>query len=291
MKIFVSISVGPIILDDAGEELYQCLCQSYLEGGTTNEWGVTMFECLLPEGDPRVAAILTCLEERGFRPSEQVPKPEKSHAFLLGFQRNYETEDLEQAQYLSFQPEAFLRSATVQWEGGIHQLKTDKVTSDMDIASVGHWRVISDRVRHLLEAAQFQHVVIRPVEFVGPGKKRWQGKFWELTSDLILPPASAASFLIYRLGGQPFDGDYSKAVTPSSGYTFPEKSYFPPEGHYTASSLKAVEPFDLGLSFERADNWGGEAAYRWMVVSQRFYQFCVTNGLKCSWGPVRVDED
>jgi hypothetical protein len=61
--------------------------------------------------------------------------------------------------------------------------------------------------------------------------------------------------------------------------------YRPPELHYRQRDLKAIEPFDIALTFEKFPH------EHWPVVSHRFYGFCQTNKLKFDWIPVRVDAD
>ena len=61
-----------------------------------------------------------------------------------------------------------------------------------------------------------------------------------------------------------------------------------PEFHYLESAIRAVEPFDLALTFE---GWGGGNGLPKFVASQRFYQFCRKHKFKMNWIPVRIDPD
>ena len=103
--------------------------------------------------------------------------------------------------------------------------------------------------------------------------------FWELTSDLILPPMSPDSKFVDH-DGQPFTGDLSKGCFLYDGFLHD------PDPHYLAGSLDLASPFDLALTNERFGNYEG-VSYRRLIASKGFYNFCVSNHLKMNWIPVR----
>jgi hypothetical protein len=101
-----------------------------------------------------------------------------------------------------------------------------------------------------------------------------QGKYWELSSSVTLPPMEFHRLVDRK--GKPFSGDYSQGVCLHDEYQ-------PAELHYRAEVIKAIEPFDFAFTFERI------ATEVLPVASQRFRQFCLKHELRTKWFPVRID--
>ena len=81
------------------------------------------------------------------------------------------------------------------------------------------WIVVSDRIKRLLEQTSLKHILIRETEVTGKGRERFEGQFWELTSDLILPPLSPYCKLMNN-DSWPFHGDYDKGCHYKEGLYF-----------------------------------------------------------------------
>lgn len=275
MRTLVKFGLFP---DEVGNQAYQEILKIYPEGDKGHYINFALFE-----DDPRVPAALGCLERYGFNPWEGFVKREPNE-LRIRLERVYDEEDYEGASYFVPKPCVDMGSLTERSQAGLLQLETQEVKPKADVGFVS-WPfvVVSSRVKQLLEPEAFQHVLIRPTEVVGRHKERFEGQFWELTSDLTLPPLSPYCTL-RNDNGQPFDRDYNK------GCHYREGLYTEPELHYTASALKEAEPFDVALTHERF-GIKEAVAFRRMVVSKCFYNFCVANQLKMNWVPVRVDPD
>lgn len=110
--------------------------------------------------------------------------------------------------------------------------------------------------------------------------------YWELDSDFILPPLSP-SMTLTDSAGRPIRGDDFDA-----GVHRREGSYMHPDLHYRASDLTGLEPFDLARAFEP---FGKHRTYSSLncplMASRKFYECCVSNGLRAGWVPVRIGPD
>jgi len=116
--------------------------------------------------------------------------------------------------------------------------------------------------------------------------------WWELTSDVILPPLRLGDGLVLLdCEGRPVrPGDFTNGCFPREG------AVQNPELRYKASELAAMPPFDIAKTFEIFGNrpYAGRPPSddnRMTVVSQRFYQLCRSIDEKVSGRPVRIIED
>ena len=173
----------------------------------------------------------------------------------------------------------------------VSQARAGGIRPNVDIAdaTIGNGVVVSDRLRTRMEQAGFQHLVFRETTTNKPPKPPLPGPYWQLWSDLILPPLSPRMFL-FGEKDQPyeriaFDGDYEKNWFPREGEFPPDVLFFPMELRYEPGVLEALPPFDLALTRELI----GSTSLRALVVSQRFYQFCAAEKLPMRWLPVRTD--
>ncbi|TVQ33156.1 MAG: hypothetical protein EA376_03625 [Phycisphaeraceae bacterium] len=148
------------------------------------------------------------------------------------------------------------------------------------------WVIVRDDVRRALESAGLRHLVFRST------KKKYESfeynlydeedTWWELRSDLVLPPLAPSMTLVHK-DFTPFTGDFSRGCMRQEGW------YVHPELHYSAEDLAKVEPFDLAHTYEMFGGLPNEYD-RPLVASQRFYQVCRQLGVKDCWVPVRIDE-
>ena len=107
--------------------------------------------------------------------------------------------------------------------------------------------------------------------------------YWELSSDMTLPPLSSKCSL-WSNENKPFNGDYDK------GCFIREGLYSNPELHYERSALVSLSQFDIAQTHERFGN-GAMVAYPKLVCSKRFYELCSQHEWEFEWQPVRIDPD
>lgn len=245
------------------------------------------FECQLPWEDERVHKVIRCLAGHGF-----VPRNGRRRAgpneYWMAIERTYDRSDLDSASCLNLRAEVPFRSYTRSSEGLI-ELDAEEIQPDADIAFASPpWTVVSGRLKDLIEGEGMSHVVFRETRVVGPSRLRteYEGQFWELTSDFVLPPMSPRCKFIDARTGEEVAGDSQAKFVLREGLAPPEILYTPAEIHYVATAMEALEPFDLALTRETfAGNYS-----RMIVASQRFYRFCTAHDLKIFWTPVRIDE-
>lgn len=250
------------------------------------------FRSELPEEDPRTRQILEFLTGHGLSPWRGL-RPHTKRDFSLNLERVYSRADIESAPLLELAPSAYAEGASRD-EAGLLRLRPDREI----LREKGGWfaltrppglflacadgLVVSDRLKTAIEAAGLRHVVFRPV---GATEGELPAPFWELTSDLVLPPLAKRCRFFDAIDGHEVSGDYSGPFVMREGGTFPELGYDPAECHYDAESLAAVEPFDLALGFE--EYTGPNSRLR--IASQAFRLFCRKQKIRVEWKPVRVD--
>jgi len=249
------------------------------------------FECRLPWEDERVTLLLERLTAHGLKPSGL--RPSSPGDYHLAIERTYSRSDFESAAYLTFSSKTLLLNAIRDLDG-VLRVKSDKIKSGMDMASTTRpWIVVSDRVKGLIEREGLIRASFREIRLDAPGSgsvRRGRHDFWELTSDLILPPMAPPCKFIHARTGEEVAGDSDESFVFREGLGIPGFFFLPPEPHYAEADLRSIGPFDLALTFERISGGylGGLP-----ICSQRFHQFCVANRLsqKMYWTPVRLNAD
>ncbi len=142
--------------------------------------------------------------------------------------------------------------------------------------------IVSSATRQMLEGSGLIGLRFDPVTLRGRLSIPESDWPWELHSTLTLPKLANTHKLIHRGRGaaEPFQGDYSREVL------IDDEPFFGAELHYRRSDLTALGAFDIANTFEKY------SMPHPMVISQRFYQYCLKhkirlNDLKC----VRIDPD
>lgn len=243
------------------------------------------FRFSLLEGDPQLQQILDTLARHGFHPfDKRRGNVKQQNTFLLDYIREYDKKDFEGSAYLWPLPKIWFDMLENRSELGFLQMDARKVKVKVDMAVSGLFRpVVSDRIKARLEDKRMRHLVLKETEIVGQSKERVTARFWEVSSHLNLPPLSPSCTLLSS-DREIFDGDYTR------GCILKEGLYLRPELHYMRSSLDAVEPFDVAYTHERFGVHDKPKCPR-LIVSNRFYRFCVDHRLKMDWVPVRIDPD
>ncbi len=108
------------------------------------------------------------------------------------------------------------------------------------------------------------------------------GPFWELKTSIVLPKI-ATPLMEYGLRGappRPFEGDYSRPVF------IDDPPFSKGEAGYRRGEINELGPFDIARTFEKY--MGPEPA---LVISQRFYRYCLANEIGVNVDPVHVDAE
>jgi hypothetical protein len=175
---------------------------------------------------------------------------------------------------------------------------------ESEIHAIGHyggWTIVSDRTRRLIEASDLRRIGVRPtwcVPNTPEGRDDmaaaypWDGHgepWWELVSDVALPPMSHRAILLDKQGDRITNRrDYDKAIAQRESLITIDATIRDPEPRYLEAEITGLGGFDYALTYER---FGGEIndSGRKPIVSHRFYRFCRDNGITCNYVPVRLD--
>ncbi|TVQ33159.1 MAG: hypothetical protein EA376_03640 [Phycisphaeraceae bacterium] len=208
--------------------------------------------------------------------------------------RKYTKRDLAQCEYLSFNGRKYHDDLGWRTEPDGLPILSARLLRKLQ----GHdtvsgprpgWNIVSDRVKRAVESADLRHIAIHPVALVrGRGRPddprlSWEDHgdpWWELTSDLALPPLSP-SVQVVAQDNSPFVSYETQNLEIREGH------YQIPELHYVRSEIEEREPFDLALTHE---HFGKPPFQQRKIASQRLYQLFQEHGFKASWIPVRLDD-
>ena len=197
-------------------ELIDELAAIYPEGREGEAW----FRCQLPEDDPRVQRVLSWLESHGLTrwEFEKTKEGERNH-FFFTIRREYDEVDYEGVEYVHLAPQADGQGLFRDEQGHIKLMegrfprKADFVQASIEGV------VVPDRVKRALETEHFRGVIFRPTVLVGGSRlwsqaipQPWQSfgrPWWELTSDVVLPPLSPTMDLHDNDGNPVRDASYS----------------------------------------------------------------------------------
>jgi hypothetical protein len=233
----------------------------------------------LPLEDPRNRQILDYLVACGMTmPTSAWHKHPKGQIHVV-YGRDYDREDFESAAYLEPRPEVTVAVFTRLNPHGVFEMKTGYMRR-FQIGEAGFEVVVSDALKQKLEKAGLKHLQFVPAELHGEGAEQYPDPIWQLSSDLVLPPVSPSCCFT--------DAEGNSVGDPLKGRTLNEGLYLPTEYHYTRSSLQALGEFDAARVRE---GMGPHYRHHPLIVSRRFYQFCVQHKLKMDWIPVRIDPE
>jgi len=292
MKLFVRIG-GLIHLPDDGisRALLEQLCAIYPEGRTGNQRHA--FTAYLSSDDPKVQQILSLLQEEGMTPwVDKTRRCDKTSEFSLQYFREYDKYDRSVSEYLELFS-GYDPDIAVPGEERLGDRTVTKINepgkADICMISPGSYtHVAVQRARDALEAANLKGLEFLPVEknyeSVDYGLYDEEDTWWELESDLELPPLAPSMTLVHR-DGTPFTGDFSKGCRRVEGF------YFPVELHYRRSDLERFGPFDAARTYEQFGPRGPAPRCRALVVSKKFYQVCKQHNIRTRFVPVRIDEE
>ncbi len=269
----------------------------FLERGTgnLNEEEARLF-WFMPDAlnDPEYRALTERLKALGMRPFPQCQSKDKikkhSGFYSISATCHYTSAECERSEYVWFEPDAYLIDASSEVAQGQFQIDLDDMRNETPIATANSFRKgglhffaitfgipgVSDEGKRLLEKSGLTGFSItRPLPVTGDGVERIKCRYWhvDITAALALSPKNRW-----------LDG----SGNPYIGLWRPD----------------AQEPFDSLLALDRAsieEAGKPDVAYRErfgpelelphinkLVGSQRWFQFCKANKIKCHWTPLDV---
>jgi hypothetical protein len=254
-------------------ELYEALTHTFPEGKLTY-----IFRLRVPENSPQHTKILELLRAAGFKPWLDQSRRKEEHEFSFRIDRIYDRSDWTAAEYLQPFSDTCLDDVGDRNKEGLLELNPDFLRRRPQVGSAGNGLLVSDTIRERLQEAQLAHLLFRPAVVVTENPAGFPVKYWEITSDFVLPPL-APGCVLQNLAGAPWDektGNSCMVV---------EEPYSPSELHYRRQDLQAAGPFDVAVTREPllGKNTGD------LVVSKRFYEVSKRHKIKYDWWPVRID--
>ena len=130
------------------------------------------------------------------------------------------------------------------------------------------WIVVSSATRRILESGGLIGMKFDEVAIKGHSIHVAPEPFWELRSDVILPK------MLNSVINPPEPG--------WSTYTINDPLAEP---HYRQSEIQALGAFDIAQTWERS----GRSESPDLIVSQRFYQYCLKHTIPLQVRPARID--
>jgi hypothetical protein len=269
--------------DDVGDALYQQLVGVYRDESSPHS-----FYARLPATDARMVRIRQLLSAS--RPS----------TFMIDIDRIYEPADLEAARLLEVFPGRWNNQVLGEDPERRLKIPIGSVCAEVDIigSPLPARYILPERVRKILARGRFKHLAFRPTVCY-PGRRHdakapprpWPPShepWWEIDSDFILPPLSDTMTFVNR------KSQVIKERVWTNGFICKEPPYRNAELHYRARDLEGLPPFDVARCYEAFTNVPSKEPdhlQRPVIVSQRFYRYCVKHNLQFGWIPVRLDPD
>lgn len=176
---------------------------------------------------------------------------------------------------------------------GLARLAVEEIPPGVDfLRADGVSALVPQRVRSVLEHAGLRRLRFRPTTPVRVVDKlkpivdcswnEFPEPWWELTSDLVLPPV-APSMTVLSWSGKPITRGSIDMCAVSDGSGF----FGFPELRYLRAEVEGLGSFDLAQVFERSSPSGLGRA---LVASRRFYEVCRHHNLGVNWIPVHIED-
>ncbi|MEM8781537.1 MAG: hypothetical protein AAGE65_01660 [Planctomycetota bacterium] len=291
------VTISGLHSKDLGEDFISELKGIFDDGHPSHYFSMGKVD----ENDERIPAVLSKLADAGLEPWEEESRFISGQEFAYIRFRIYEEEDFENCDYFMLNPSASTPSG--YRVDGLIELKLrgeDRMYSSSGLNQIADlmcinagWYIVPERTKARLEASDLAGPSFRPTKLItGYHTNKeyfdWQqelgSEWWELISDVIMPPLSETTELRDRKS-QPLTDrhDFSGGVYPREGF------FDTAEFHYRRSDLEAMPLFDLARTYEPM---GVKAEYdqRPLIASRRFFDFCCEHDIETNWVPVRIDD-
>jgi hypothetical protein len=192
-------------------------------------------------------------------------------AYRFSAARIYEPADLAAAELLRLSGGRGLLHGVIRSESGQLIMPAFRAKASLKIAGVfpNPWIIISNAVRNILEAAGLVGLIFVEVVIQGRSIHAANAPFWELSSSITLPKIVNAV-------------RYENRSFPC--YGIDDDSYQHPEIHYRCSDLRKLGFFDIAHTLEPLGDRDPS-----LIISQRFYQVCLSHKISLDVWPVRID--
>jgi hypothetical protein len=185
--------------------------------------------------------------------------------------RHYEPEDLEAVPLLMLQTQKrMFRGRLTRDESGRLKLPARECGTSIEIASgmFDNLYLASDSTRRVLERGPATGLYFRETVLVDASARATTEPFWEIDSDTKLPQMV---------------NSYLNPHSAVPCYMIDERPYRDGEPHYRQNDLVLLGAFDIARTFEPLGSEPG------LILSQRFYQHCLSNKIPLEVRPARVD--
>jgi len=303
-----SIHIGFMLARELPPGTFEQLAAIYPAGVEGQGFGAR-----LAESDGRIAQILDVLERSGmprFSPFEPFDFDKRKYSVSRTVE--YEQSDVEHSKLVRICPldDAAVGSRFAYGRDETGMMEVDEALllgTNADLlllVNVGHF--VTRRAKGAFEASNLRGVRFLPTRFVPESVQDLalnlaacptadDSPYWEIDSDLMLPPASPMLDVVDARGNKLIPG----ATTYSNGFLFREPNAHTAQMRYRRSDLDAFGPFDLARAYEVFQG-GGQVRQgkvfpprysQPLIASARFYQTCRDAGLRADFEPVQIDGD
>ena len=262
--------------------VYEAVCSLWTQGRKVDRWGD---ECSFKywEDDPELGKIgneiLSICQRAGLPSSIHGGANKFGHVAF----RVYDEAEIKSFELLNLQRQHRLIQLEHERDSqGRPLLIASKAKPSIKVGSIwANWIIVSNKVRKLLETQNFKGLEFGGVVLKGTSIHASKEPFWELKSSITLPVmANRNQFINPGMSApEPFQGGFSKMIF------IDDPPFQVGEVHYRRSELAPLVPFDVALTFENFME-----PHPALIVSQRFYQFCVKNKIPLNVQPVRIDD-
>ena len=180
----------------------------------------------------------------------------------------YDASDLQIAPLLWLETQQKMFHDVKRDEQGRLCLPASEANTTVKVGSVypKPWIVVSDAVRHTLLAGGLAGLTFGEVCLRGMSIHASPRPFWEMKSSVVLPK---------MVNSVPRKSEFGPSYKVEDKYGEP---------HYAQEDLDRIGAFDVARTFEAMQT--GEP---WLIVSQRFYHYCLENKISLELRPARID--
>lgn len=266
--------------DSVPDSIFNAVCHVWPEGKKSDRWGDEFnFECWLEDKERAVLGdrILSICQEAGLSRSMQGGPG----TYGLDVDRIYEQSDYDSAEFLLLRRQREIQLDHERDDNGRLLLVASKAKTSIKLGRIfPNWIIVSDRVKRSLETEKFKGLEFGEVVLKGKSIHAAREPFWELKSSVVLPRIANRHQFVHpgMSTPEPFTGDYSKMIM------LHDPPFRTGEVHYQKSDIDLLLPFDIARTFENFME-----PHPALIISQRFYQFCLKNKIPVNVQPVRID--
>lgn len=241
----------------------------------------TSVAVVLEEKDPKMVEIMNFLQhELGLHAllteSESLKtRHDDNRTFVVKTNYKFDEEDVEKAEFLRMSTDVEMG---LEGRDGKDWDQWGLVRAARKIPFIGylgHTQVCTNAAREELEKENFGGLVFLPVLVHDPRYR--QGDFWRLWANRSMPKVAMS---LCDAAGDPVKEDYSTGCYPEE-IILNQKIL-----KYRTADLAAMRGTDFALTAEKWDTAKARFEREWLVVSQRFRQWCLKKNVKAEWTPV-----